>query len=133
MASGTFVTAINCIDGRVQRPVTDWLKIAGHADYVDMVTEPGPEKALTSGDAVLEQAIRAKVEISVNAHGSRVVACAAHFDCAGNPVSDAEHARQVRASVDVIAHWGLAVRVIGLWVTENGYIEVLADTGEVRA
>src|SRR5262249_33557428 len=49
MTHGTFATAICCIDGRVQSPVADWLKINGSVRYVDAVTIPGPDKALTHG------------------------------------------------------------------------------------
>jgi hypothetical protein len=41
-----FVMAINCMDGRVQLPVIEWLKKEYEADYVDMITEPGPNKIL---------------------------------------------------------------------------------------
>ena len=41
-----FVTAINCIDGRAQIPVIDWLKAATDADFVDQITEPSADKAL---------------------------------------------------------------------------------------
>ena len=34
-----FVTAINCMDGRVQVPVIEWLKKEYKADDVDMITE----------------------------------------------------------------------------------------------
>ncbi|WP_369522760.1 carbonic anhydrase [Guptibacillus hwajinpoensis] len=30
-----FGTALNCIDGRTQIPVTQWLKAHYHLDYVD--------------------------------------------------------------------------------------------------
>src|SRR5262244_3596388 len=49
MAHGAFATAINCIDGRAQSPVADWLKINCNVSYVDVATIPGPDKALTRG------------------------------------------------------------------------------------
>ncbi|MGZ3681521.1 MAG: carbonic anhydrase, partial [Ktedonobacterales bacterium] len=30
MATGIFGTAINCIDGRAQGPVADWVKVNGN-------------------------------------------------------------------------------------------------------
>ena len=82
-----FATAINCMDGRVQLPVIKWISEKYGVDYVDMVTEAGPVKILAdNGDAVLQESIRKRVEISVNKHGSKIVAIVAHFDCAGNPV-----------------------------------------------
>ena len=47
MAAGKFATAINCIDGRTQRPVSEWIRIQFAIDYVDTITHPGPEKALS--------------------------------------------------------------------------------------
>ena len=46
MATGEFVTAINCIDGRVHIPVINWLKASFEAEFVDHITEPGADKAL---------------------------------------------------------------------------------------
>lgn len=42
--SNQFVTAINCMDGRVQEPVIKWMKEKYNATYVDMITEAGPNK-----------------------------------------------------------------------------------------
>ncbi len=44
---GIFATAINCMDGRVQIPAIEWLKRRHQIDYVDMITEPGPNKILS--------------------------------------------------------------------------------------
>ncbi|MCK4433251.1 MAG: hypothetical protein KAV48_04880, partial [Methanomicrobia archaeon] len=51
-----FATAINCMDGRVQIPVIEWLKRKYSASYVDMITEPGPNKILAESkdDPVIE-------------------------------------------------------------------------------
>lgn len=118
-----FATAINCIDGRVQEPVARWLKTELGVDYVDMVTEPGPDAALS--DETVAAAIRRKVAISVAAHGPEVVAVVGHHDCAGNPVSQDEHRRQIECGVALVASWGLPVRVLGLWVGERREVEVV--------
>ncbi len=44
-----FGTVLNCIDGRVQIPVTNWLKENFDVDYVDLITEPGIDKVLSEG------------------------------------------------------------------------------------
>jgi S-methylmethionine-dependent homocysteine/selenocysteine methylase len=41
-----FGTAINCMDGRTQLPVLDWVKKNYDVDYVDMITEAGADKIL---------------------------------------------------------------------------------------
>ncbi len=38
----SFCTAINCMDGRTQLPVIEFLKNKLSVEYVDTVTEPGP-------------------------------------------------------------------------------------------
>ncbi len=69
--NATFATLIACIDGRVQRPLNDWVRSAAQATYVDTVTIPGPDKALIAGPAERIDAVRQDVEISLGAHGSR--------------------------------------------------------------
>ena len=128
MARHTFATAINCIDGRVQAPVTEWMKANLNVEFVDMVTEPGADKAVAEGYLQLREALRTKVMVSVNAHGSRTVAVVAHHDCAGNPVSKEEHVRMVLKGVETVKGWNAPVRVIGLWVNEQWQAEKIADT-----
>ncbi len=133
MAVGKFAAAINCIDGRAQRPVSEWIRIQYAVDYVDTITQPGPEKALTQGPQGTIDAMRANVGVSVSAHQSQLIAIAAHHECAGNPVTDEEHKEQVRAACKIIAGWGFPARIIGLWVNEWWQIELLADSAEESA
>ncbi|MFA5078448.1 MAG: carbonic anhydrase [Dehalococcoidia bacterium] len=120
MHTGKFGTAINCMDGRVQIPVTNWMKDKYSLDYVDMITEPGPEKLMSQGSTEHLRSIKARVEISVNAHGSKVILVAAHHDCAGNPVSKEEHVRQVGQCLKLIKSWGLPVSdIIGVWINDQ--------------
>ena len=130
MAVGTFATAINCIDGRAQRPVSEWMRIQYSVDYIDTITQPGAEKILTQGPQAIIDVIRANMGVSVSAHDSKLIAIAAHHGCAGNPVSDEEHQAQIRASCQVVAGWGLPVRIVGLWVNEWWQIELIADSAE---
>ena len=44
MRDNRFATAINCIDGRVQVPVSNWLKRSYSVSYVDTITEPGVDR-----------------------------------------------------------------------------------------
>ncbi len=123
---GKFATAINCMDGRVQLPVINWLKDNVSADYVDMITEPGPDKILAEGSAAAQDSIKARVLISVNKHGSDTILVAAHDDCAGNPVSRAEHEKHVRQSMIRIQSWKLPVkRIFGAWIDDNWKVEII--------
>jgi hypothetical protein len=126
MTHGRFVTAINCMDGRTQLPVSDWLRQRYGADYVDTITEPGPVRLLADGVAVPTlDSIRQRVAISVEKHGSRHVAIVAHHDCAGNPESEAVQRRQLTAAQRTIESWGLGVGVDLLWLGEDWRVELV--------
>ncbi len=129
MAEGKFVTAINCIDGRTQQPVSEWMRRQFTADHVDTITEPGADKALSEGPGWQVESIKRRVLISVNSHGSRAIAVVAHHDCAGNPVSKEKHLQMTKQAVKEIASWNLPVHVFGLWVSENWEVEVICEKG----
>jgi len=118
-----FATAINCIDGRTQIPVSDWIKEKYAVNYVDMVTEPGCDKIVCGEDQNIVEKIKSKVLISVNAHKSSLVAVAGHHDCAGNPVTKEEHLEQIKKCVSTIKSWNLPVEAVGLWVNDQWQIE----------
>lgn len=110
------------MDGRVQLPVIEWLKSQYGVDHVDVITEPGPHKILACGSSIRTDAIRDRMLISVQAHGSRVVALAAHADCAGNPAPKEESLRQLQEGMKVIQSWGHPVTIIGLWVDSTDWL-----------
>ncbi len=114
-----FVCAINCMDGRVQVPVIRFLSQLTGADYVDMVTEPGPVRILSEGKPEETEQIKKRVAISVQKHQSRLVAVVAHYDCAGNPVNKEQQLIQLQRAIEEIKNWHFPVEVIGLWVDEN--------------
>ncbi len=117
MGHGTFATAINCMDGRTQLPVIDYLKRRLGVDHVDMITEAGPVRALSENrDGDVLDSIRRRVLVSTGKHRSRHLAVVAHHDCAGNPVSEAEQLRQLARALEVLAAWGLGVELMGLWL-----------------
>ena len=119
-----FVTAINCMDGRVQIPVIEWLKKEYKADYVDMITEPGPNKILAENkDQFLINSIKRRVGISVDKHGSKVIAIVGHYNCAGNLAVKKIQLNQIINSIKTIESWGINVEIIGLWVNENWQVE----------
>ncbi|MFC1767265.1 carbonic anhydrase [Candidatus Margulisiibacteriota bacterium] len=118
--SNSFATAINCMDGRVQTPVADYLKGKYNVQYVDMITEPGPNKILAEGsDENTVNSIIARVKISVEKHGSKVIAVAGHHDCAGNPAKKEIQLDNIKRAVDIVSSWGFKAEVIGLWVDES--------------
>jgi len=123
MADGKFATSISCMDGRIQFPLGKWIKENYSVDYVDTITEPGVEKVVSSNSGL--ESIKTKVGISINAHKSNLIVLSAHFDCAGNPVSDEEHILQVKKGVEIIESWNLGVKVVGVWVDSSWNVNLL--------
>ena len=62
----SFATAINCMDGRTQLPINQWMRNRYGVAYVDTVTEPGPIKILAEQepDSAVES-IKQRTDISV--------------------------------------------------------------------
>ena len=113
----SFCTAINCIDGRVQLPVVKYLQERLGVQYVDMVTEAGPVRYLAGPeDSGAKASILRRVGMSVEAHGSTVVAVVAHADCAGNPADREHQIRELDLSVKCVAERFPGVAVLGLWI-----------------
>jgi hypothetical protein len=131
----SFCTVINCIDGRVQIPVSEYLRQRLGVLYVDVVTEPGPVRVFT--DPEYADALRSmlwRVGLSREAHGSEVVAVVAHADCAGNPVGKEEQQRALLQSVERVSKEFPGMSVLGLWVDERwSVVEVLSRGPTVPA
>jgi hypothetical protein len=115
-----FAAAINCMDGRVQNPVVEYIRRHHGVDYVDMITEPGPDLILAERtDKVACDSIRKRLDVSSQAHGSRLFFIVGHHDCAGNPTDKAAHLRQMEAAVATIRSWISEGVVLGLWVDKS--------------
>ncbi len=115
-----FVTAINCIDGRVQKPVTEFAIRKFKADYVDMITEPGPDQVLNNKkNPEIIESVKRRMLVSLEKHKSKIVIVAGHHDCAANPVDEIEHHRQIKDAVENIKEWNLKIDVYGVWVDKN--------------
>jgi len=120
MSSERFAAAINCMDGRTQIPVISYMRQKFHVDYVDMITELGPARVIAErSDASALQSIRRRLEISIEKHGSKVVAVVGHYDCAANAVEMETQLQQIARSIQTITSWGLEVKVMGLWIDEK--------------
>jgi len=120
MNNQKFATAINCIDGRVQMPIIEWMRKEYGVSYLDMVTEPGPNKILAEGkDKPAIESIKRRVGISINKHASKLIAICGHYDCAGNPVEKDTQLKQILSAIKTVELWNFEVQIIGLWVDEN--------------
>lgn len=119
------------MDGRVQLPVINYLRERFDVPYVDSVTEAGPVRLLAEvGDSSEKTSILHRVGISVNKHGSKVIAVAAHVDCAGNPAEDVVQKRQLEQSVRLLAASFPGTSVLGLWLEADWSVEELLRAGD---
>src|SRR5262245_61065380 len=130
MPRDRFCTAINCIDGRAQQPVWDWLRFFCNTQYADMITEPGVDRCLREGPDEIVQRIKRNVKLSIDGHGSNVVAVVGHYDCLINPATREKHWEDITQAAKVVDSWGLPVRVVGLYVNEWLTVEQVFDTEE---
>lgn len=125
--TGTFAVAITCIDGRIQDTVQRQLREEYAVDHLDVVTLPGVDAALAADDEARTFAARG-VEVSVSAHGSRVVILAAHTDCAGNPVDEGTHAAMVREGAAWLCSRFPDLTVAGVLVdTDEASVQVVTS------
>jgi hypothetical protein len=121
-----FATALSCIDGRIQRPVNDFLVVEFGVAYLDTVTRAGMVKYLTSSYDPATSAIVVDLDSSIRAHSVKNLALVAHRDCAGNPVDDETQLRQLD---DAVAHFKRRypeLGVLGVWVDTGRDIELRA-------
>lgn len=120
MPHGTFAIALNCMDGRTQLPVINWMKKKYKVGFVDMVTEAGMDKivAMNAPPAIINS-IKKRAMLSTERHHSHIIAIVGHAECAGNPVTEKQHRAHIRSAMRKIRSWGYARRVVGLWVDET--------------
>lgn len=120
MAELKFATAINCIDGRTHIPVIEYLRVQFGVDYVDLVTEPGPNKILAENwNKTTVNSIKDRIRISFERHDSNLIAIVGHHDCAGNPTGEDNQKQQILSAMNSVKSWNFDVQVIGLWVDES--------------
>ena len=121
-----FCTAVNCMDGRTQLPVISYLQEKFNAKYVDMITEAGPNKILSEEKNIsLIEAIIDRIRISVERHGSQVIAVVGHHDCAKNPASKLQQGLHTQKAMEVIGKEFPHIKIIGLWVDEHWKISTV--------
>lgn len=117
-----FGTVLNCMDGRVQRKVADFLGAWFRMRHLDTITTAGTVRHLAE-DTDQTRTLLTNLEVSVAKHGSRQIAVAAHHDCAGNPVPDDKQRKQVEVAVQRVRDIYPDAEVIGLWVGPQWIVE----------
>jgi carbonic anhydrase len=125
-----FATAINCIDGRVQSPIAEWIMFHHNVEYVDMITEPGVDRVLSEGKSSQIASMAERLQVSIQAHQSGLVAIVGHHNCAANIATPEEHKKQIQDGAEIVASWNFGIRVIGLYVNEWNSIDLICDNNE---
>ena len=123
-----FAAAINCMDGRIQIPVIEYMRSNYMIDCLDIITEAGPIRILSEGtDRTTIENIKKRLEISVVKHGSKIVAISGHHDCAGNPEKKETQLKQILSAIKVMKMWDFDVLIIGLWIDEKWNVWEISD------
>jgi hypothetical protein len=108
------------MDGRVQFPVISFLQKRFTADYVDTITEAGPNLILSDDvNTVLIQSIINRLNISIEKHKSVGIAIVGHHDCAGNPSQKTMQIKHIHKSIQALQKEFVNVETIGLWVDKD--------------
>ena len=122
-------TAVTCIDGRVILPVIDYLKKRFRVEYVDVVTEPGPNRILAHMASFTQMdSIFSRVAISVERHRSVGIAVVGHHDCSGNPADRERQLDDTRAAIARLRARYRELPVLGLWVDDHWRVSEVAET-----
>ena len=122
----SFCTVINCMDGRIQLPVIEYLQGRFGVDYVDSITEPGPNLILAQqADMDIVKSIFNRLKISIERHASVGIAVAGHYGCAGNPSTKEEQTEHTIEAIRCIKREYSDLEVIGLWIDENWKVSEL--------
>ena len=103
-AQETFFTSIGCMDGRVQEPIAEYGLQNFDAIYPDTITDAGFVAILANsktGDEYFES-IKKKLLISVEKHKSLGIVVHGHQKCAGNPVDDEEHKKDILKAAEKV-------------------------------
>lgn len=125
-AGETFFTVVGCMDGRVQEVMAVFGQEKFHAVYPDTITEAGIVGLISNPPAggpsqEFLDSLKSKLLISVDKHHSRGILVDGHQECAGNPVSDAQHKEDIKKSVEFVRELiEDRVPVVGIFVVREG-------------
>jgi carbonic anhydrase len=115
-------TVLECMDGRAQRKVADYLATSFGVRNLDTITTAGAVRHLAE-ETNQTGTLLDNLAISVGKHGSRQIAVVAHHDCLGNPVSDNTQKTQLGAAIARIRDLYPQADVTGLWLNPQWILE----------
>lgn len=119
-----YCTAVNCMDGRVQRSVLEYMMDRFDTPCVDTITAPGPNGILSrQEDEHAMQSILKCLDVSVNKHDTVGIAVVGHYDCAGNPGNEDYQNTDTRGAVRFLRAKYPERNVIGVYVNDAWQVE----------
>ena len=114
------------MDGRIQLPVILYLQKYFDAEYVDLITEAGPNKILAERNNLnTVRSIIKRADISINTHKSKGMAIISHYDCAGNPSVKEKQIEQVKEAISFLRQTYSKIDVIGLWLDKHWDVHLI--------
>lgn len=116
-------TCLNCMDGRVQLPVLQWIKKNYKIDFVDVITEAGMDGVLSNQKYIGE--ILRSINVSIKINKSTRLFIVGHYDCRGNPIEQEAHHREIIESVNRLKKYWPSMPIIGLWVNKKWQVEIV--------
>lgn len=119
----SFFTSIGCMDGRVQESVLHFGQQKFGAKYADTITEAGLVGLLARKniDQALLDSIKKKILISLEKHRSKGIIVHGHEECAGNPVENDLHKKDVLKTAKIIsALIQKDIQIIPIFVKRRG-------------
>lgn len=121
-ANETFFTSVGCMDGRVQEVVAKFGRSKFGVMFADTITEAGLVGKLSKDeiDPSLNESLRFKiVDVSMGKHHSKGIIAHGHQECAGNPVDDETHKKDIIKAADFIRSIAPNIEVIPVFVIRN--------------
>ena len=122
-----FCTLVCCMDGRFIHILNEYIRGNYRYTFVDTITDAGAVNKIVNDEDYLKSIEDKVVLISVNKHKSDHIFVAGHSDCAGCPTDDETQKGYIRQAVEKMHNDLPHEAVTGLFVHENGEIEILVD------
>ncbi|OGH17245.1 MAG: hypothetical protein A3C30_01410 [Candidatus Levybacteria bacterium RIFCSPHIGHO2_02_FULL_40_18] len=120
-ANETFFTVVGCMDGRVQKAISEFGRTKFGAEYPDTITEAGIAGIIANNpDPKFVENLKTKLLVSIEKHHSKGIVVDGHQECAGNPVDDERHKEDIRRSIEFIRNLiENKIPIIGVFVVRN--------------
>lgn len=117
------------MDGHVQLPITIYLLDRFGVEFLDTITEAGIVRYFSGEtDSSQTEAALNSIRISLDKHGSRQIAIAAHDDCAANPIQAPQQQTQILEGTAFLKNRFPQCDILGLWVDDARKVHEIAPS-----